>query len=102
MTNERLNIEPGNRYGTDVTIEIISVEIQGNTQNLRRAVARVLTSTNHWQSLGDRSLKPGNEIELQEIMDNPATEKTHWILAGNLPWFVLGQHEGNTSFEHYR
>ncbi|MBI2463455.1 hypothetical protein HYV57_00690 [Candidatus Peregrinibacteria bacterium] len=103
MESKRLDIAPGEKYGTEVEIEILSVEIRDTATGLRKAMAKVLSAIPHWQNLGDKSVKPGGEIELHEILDDKATGETHWNLMtpGDL-WFILGRYEGKTFFEHYR
>lgn len=102
MTNERCNIEPGEVYGTEIKIEILSVEVAENQNGLRKALARVLSAIPHWQD-SHRSIRPGDEFELQEIMDDRETQETHWnLIKPEDLWFILGTYNGEKTFEHYR
>ncbi|MDD4352186.1 MAG: hypothetical protein PHU71_04370 [Candidatus Gracilibacteria bacterium] len=99
--SKRLNLSPGEQYGTDdeICIEILRVEIRETSQGLRRAIAKVLGASQHWQQW----VRIGQEVKLDEIMDVPETQETHWNLVDPRDlWFILHRRQDKTHFEHYR
>ncbi|MBU2523604.1 hypothetical protein KKG71_00220 [Patescibacteria group bacterium] len=101
---KRIDIQPGQQYGKKTEVRIEIIKITDTQNNCRTAIARVLSSSNHWQSLGEKcSLVPGEEITLQEVQDSWIIQPISENKEENKPWFVLWRtDEEEIRFEHYR